>query len=75
MTLINLPTERFRISKAGLISAESDKACLAQALLGLANHRGGHVVIGLSESAGVWQTSPGRQRRSSSESGRMSPEP
>lgn len=36
------------------LPAEPGRACLAQAFIALANHGGGQVVIGFSESSGVW---------------------
>lgn len=36
------------------LSSEEDKANLAKAILALANHGGGHVVLGYAESQGNW---------------------
>jgi len=54
--LLAYPREELDIELKGWLdlSSEDDKANLAQALLALANHGGGYVLIGFVEVAGVW---------------------
>lgn len=55
--LLAYPQESLEIEVKGWlnISLEEDKANLAHAMLALANHGGGFVIIGLAEQNGVWQ--------------------
>jgi transcriptional regulator with XRE-family HTH domain len=57
LDLLRYPREEPPIELKGWLdpTSENDKANLAQAMLALANHGGGYLILGFTESAGNWQ--------------------